>query len=375
VSAFTIIEGDVTVRSSGGIEMSTEDGTPVVSNARGFIGVGYDGTNTRFIKVDTGGRQLVVGAVAHGAAVTGSPVLVGGSDGVNAYRFLTDGSGRPVIDLGRWFGSAVPTVGQKPMASSIPVTIASDQGPVPVTIGPSNSLTGLIVGLLVLGGGTAGSLNVIRATPYNEQTTGAQRSIASSSASDASAGTGMRTVKITYYDSTCVGPFTETITLNGTTAVATVNTDICFIESMEAVTVGSGGANVGTITLFVNNLGGGGTIGTIGVGNVTAGIGDNRTFWAHHYIQTGKTASLATFVASATLAGLVANANFLLRIRNPTDADSPDIQRSEFIALANPVVRALGIPIKALGPARVTAYGIPASNNTKMYASFDFSEL
>jgi len=37
------------------------------------------------------------------------------------------------IDVGAWLGSAAPTVGQKAMASSLPVAIASDQSSLPVT--------------------------------------------------------------------------------------------------------------------------------------------------------------------------------------------------------------------------------------------------
>jgi hypothetical protein len=41
--------------------------------------------------------------------------------------------GRLDENVGAWLGSTVPTVGQKGMASSLPVVVASDQSPVPVS--------------------------------------------------------------------------------------------------------------------------------------------------------------------------------------------------------------------------------------------------
>src|SRR5512135_3111762 len=55
----------------------------------------------------------------------------------------------------------------------------------------------------------------IRATTYTPQGTNAQRSVNSTSASDASAGTGARTVTINYLDATNIALASETVTLNG----------------------------------------------------------------------------------------------------------------------------------------------------------------
>lgn len=187
MSAFTLIEGDVTLRS-GGIETAVGDGLPLPIGTRGYIGVGFDGTNTRYIRVDgigrtiivgpdaagaavtanpvvvggidiggfvrqiftdSSGRQRIVGAADHASPVAGYPVLVAGSDGTNAYRLLTDTAGRLQVgtlqlpaalvggrldtNLGSWLGSTAPTVGQKTMADSIPVVLASNQSPIQVT--------------------------------------------------------------------------------------------------------------------------------------------------------------------------------------------------------------------------------------------------
>jgi hypothetical protein len=140
---------------------------------------------------------------------------------------------------------------------------------------------------------TGSALAIIRETTYSEQSSGAQRSIVSSSASDAAAGTGARTVEITYLKADYSGYFTETLTLNGTTAVNTVATDICFIEKIKVLTYGSFGGNVGVISLKTTTAGGGSTIASIAAGA-------NATFYAHHYVPLGKTGYLLSAVMSAS---------------------------------------------------------------------------
>lgn len=54
---------------------------------------GSDGTNARDILTDTSGRQIAVGAAANGAAVVGNPVLIAGSDGTNARTIKTSSDG------------------------------------------------------------------------------------------------------------------------------------------------------------------------------------------------------------------------------------------------------------------------------------------
>jgi len=61
------------------------------------LGAGYDGTAVRKVLVDTGGRQIIVGAAAAGSAVAGNPVLAGGTDGTNARALLLDASGRQIV--------------------------------------------------------------------------------------------------------------------------------------------------------------------------------------------------------------------------------------------------------------------------------------
>lgn len=82
---------------------------------------------------------------------------------------------------------------------------------------------------------------------------GIQMAVRSSSASDASAGTGIRTVLIHYLDAN-YAMRSETVTLNGTTLVNTVATNILRVNDFHATSAGSGAQAVGDVTL--ENTGG-----------------------------------------------------------------------------------------------------------------------
>lgn len=271
---------------------------------------------------------------------------------------------------------AVKPASTAPVAAdkALVVVLSPNQQAIPVTTAPAAASTGIATGSVILGGGTANTLNVIRATTYNEPAANAQRSLSSASASDTAAGTGAQQVTITYFDATGAGPFTEVVTLNGVTAVATVASNICFIESIVVTRVGATGQNVGVITLFVNNAGGGGTIGTIGTGNLVTGAGDRRTLWAHHYVQSGKTVSLATYIVSAVSGGSGTNAKFFLTEKAVLVAGAPEVVISDLLLTIGTITRTLGIPIKSSGFKRVAAWGVPGVNNASLTASFDFSE-
>lgn len=211
----------------------------------------------------------------------------------------------------------------------------------------------------------AATLVPIRTTTYTEQLTNAQRSIVSSSALDTAAGTGAQTVRITYLDVLMAGPFTETIILNGITAVNTVGTNICFIEKIEVISSGTVNANAGTITLKAAVAGGGATIGSIN-------IGDNRTFWAHHYTPNGKTTNITVMTAGAK----AASGNVFIRSVNPILAASTEIQITETFRTtlgAPSFPRSYISPIQISGPARLIMYMLPDSGTaTTTYGSFDF---
>lgn len=163
-----------------------------------------------------------------------------------------------------------------PIATVLPRALSGD-GKLSTTNMAPNGIPGMAHGKV-----TTNAVAVVRNTAYVEQTTNAQRSVVSSSASDAAAGTGARTIRITYLDSNYKGFYTETLTLNGTTAVNTVNTNICFVEKIEVLSTGSFGANVGVVSIKTTTGGGGTTFFSIAVA-------DNVTFQCHHYVPAGKT--------------------------------------------------------------------------------------
>lgn len=212
---------------------------------------------------------------------------------------------------------------------------------------------------------------VVRRTAYTEQTSNAQRSIASASASDSSAGTGARTVKITYLTSTGTGPFTETVTLNGTTYVNTVATDICFIEEIKVMTVGSTGSNVGILTLKAATAGGGATIGTINATN-------NQTFWAHHYVPLGKESNITGVSVSHNGTTVGSGGVFVVKAFMFATPNASEVQVTDFIRLygqSSTFARTYTSPIKVTGPARLLVYVTPETSSSTVYrAAIDFFE-
>lgn len=141
---FVIIEGDVTLRSAG-VELATADGVAVVAGARGFIGVGYDGTNTRFIRVDSSGYQVMVGA-----GTAGTP-----AGGVVSVQGVSGGQALPIS------AASLPL----PSGAATEATLASIDGNIDVAISTRASEATLAtlltestfttrVPVLVAGGGT-----------------------------------------------------------------------------------------------------------------------------------------------------------------------------------------------------------------------------
>lgn len=209
----------------------------------------------------------------------------------------------------------------------------------------------------------------VRRTAYTEQTSNAQRSIASASANDTAAGTGARTVRITYLNSTGSGPYTETVTLNGTSYVNTVATNICFIEQIDVITAGSGGVNAGILTLKAATAGGGATIGTISAGN-------NQTFWAHHYVPTGKEANITGVSVSHNGTTVGSGGVFVIKALPIGVANAIENQVTDFVRLygqSSTFARVYTSPVKVAGPARLVLYVTPESASSFVYrGSIDY---
>ncbi len=347
-------------------------GSAVPSNAS-LIGGRNPSGNLSAIQVDANGYQMMVGNIAAGSADSGNPLKIGGIFNTtlptvtNGQRvdFQATAKGSQHVNL-RNGSDGTEMIGQKTMVASIPVVLPSDQtltvtsSPLPAT--GSKFSFGQVT--------TSATTQVpVNSTTYTEQTTNGQRSIASANANDTAAGTGARTVQITYYDQTGAGPFTENLTLNGTTGVNTVSTTICFIENIKVLTVGSTGSNVGIISLYTAINKGGSVFGTIAA---TA----NQTFWTHHYVPSGKTSFISGFSGGTSGTSSSQNGNFVLKATTPTIANSAEIQVSDNViatGAGNSVARVYNSPIQIVGPARVRALVTPGATSTyTTFASFDY---
>lgn len=209
----------------------------------------------------------------------------------------------------------------------------------------------------------------VQRTTYTEQTTNATRSIASASANDTAAGTGARTVQIEYLDASGTGPYTTTVTLNGTAYVNTSVSNIAYINHIRVLTVGSTGSNVGILTLKAATAGGGATIGTI---NAT----DNQTFWAHQYIPVGKTVNITGIAVSHNGTTVGSGGVFIVTAKPLLTANAAETQVTDFIRLygqASTFSRTYTSPIKVDGPVRLTTYVTPETSSSTVYrASIDY---
>jgi len=359
MSEFVVVEGELVPIDTAGNPLPIANGGTIGSTP-GLMVAGKEGTAARFLEMSTvsGAKALKVDVVQSVAVDVG---------------------------IDDWLGSTAPTVGQKTMADSLPVTLASNQPAILITgtitaLPPSSSaaLATIAVGTVGTSGSAPASTvttgTLVYKTDYVEPTSAAQRSIRSDNAADTSAGTGARTVRVTYYDNTTAGPFTETVTLAGTTWVNTVATNIRYVEKIEVLTTGTDGWNVGIITLRTGTGGGGTDIGTIAAN-------DNQTFWCHHYVPTGMTC----FVTSATVgnnATSATNGGFFFiksRILPPTATlVTKGVVASDIIRAygqTSTIQRVYDSSIRVTGPAQLVMHVVhEAASAVQHRASFDFYE-
>jgi hypothetical protein len=215
----------------------------------------------------------------------------------------------------------------------------------------------------------------VNGTTYNEPSVAAALSIKSASANDTAAGTGVRTVKVTYYtlasDGTILGPFTYTATLNGTTAVQIdAATAIRLIDKIEAITVGSGGVAAGAISIYPS---------TDGTGTAIAAIasGDLRTFLAHAYVPSGRRLSVCDLQVDSGEATTVQTRFTLKKLAYGVTGAAELPLTAALAAQGLAGTRSLG-PVPAplavvAGPARVALYVTPgAATGTTQRAEFGY---
>lgn len=201
---------------------------------------------------------------------------------------------------------------------------------------------------------TAVGIYPIRPATYTPQAAGAQRSVNSTNANDTAAGTGARTIRITYYTQTgtgtLAGPFYEIVTLNGTTGVNTVATDIRYISELEVLTAGTGGVNAGAIQIWTGTGATGTVWASIPIGNYDMGS-------AHFYVCSNCVFDIAD-VAFSTTAASANSPGFIVRYRALNDANAaerlliPDIRGHIY----TPQTHSFQAQARVYGPALVTVY-------------------
>jgi hypothetical protein len=124
-----------------------------------------------------------------------------------------------------------------------------------------------------------------------------------------------------------------------------------------------------------STTGGGGTVvGTIGVGNILTGVGDQRTLWAHHYVEVGVTASLSTLIVGAQSGGSGTSARFFVKSSEVLTANAVELLVGDVLLVQGAFSRLFSFYVRVTGFVRLTAYAIPAGNNTVLSAAFDYSE-
>jgi hypothetical protein len=188
--------------------------------------------------------------------------------------------------------------------------------------------------------------------------------VSSTDAADASpSGTGARTVRITGLNGS-FNEVSETIVLNGQTAVNTVNSYL-YVNGLTVTSVGSGGANAGNIN--------------VGTGTVTAGepavlydmiaIGYNNRTTGHYCVPAGYTAFLVHGLFTAGQASGSTSITGKLLVHSP---DDNIVRVGAITTLNNGVVQYMfnyptAIPEKSC----VGATAIGSANNNSVSSMFN----
>lgn len=132
---------------------------------------------------------------------------------------------------------------------------------------------------------------------YSFPSSASQMTVSSADADDTSAGTGLRTLLLTYLDASYIEQ-TEVITMNGQTAVNTVATDILRIQSMVGLTAGSSGSNEGLVYIGTGTVTTGKPANVFGIISMNGTGGDNFSMHGFYTIPDGKTGFLLSVLQS-----------------------------------------------------------------------------
>jgi hypothetical protein len=203
---------------------------------------------------------------------------------------------------------------------------------------------------------------------WTAPTTARIHAIVSTSGNDTSAGTGAKTLKVYGLTSWSTTEVSETIIMNGTTPVNTVNSYV-IIYRMKVVTKGSAGPNVGTITA---------TAATDGTVTAQINIGSGQTQMAIFGIPSTQKAYMTRYFASVHESASPVQATFvdIDILFNP----EPDVELTGFLTKHTSGVNSFGTsaspvpfePYKIFeGPGILKIQATATSSDIDFSASFD----
>ena len=158
-----------------------------------------------------------------------------------------------------------------------------------------------------------------------------QLEVVSSSTSDAAAGTGARTVLIQGLDANWL-PISETVTLNGTTPVTTVNSYLR-VNLFTTTTSGSGGQNAGDLTLRVVSAGSTQSIARAGFGfgrQAVYTVADNTSLFCGSFNFTVLTPNNTIFSAVFGIQQVSGTGNKRIPIEFQVTSNVPYLHLTQF---------------------------------------------
>lgn len=195
-----------------------------------------------------------------------------------------------------------------------------------------------------------------------EPTTPGGARVVSSSASDTTGGSGAQKVKCTYLDSNWTVK-NENVTMNGTTPVSLVATDILHIDAFHVIQVGSGGVAAGNID-WQNPAG------TVTFARIPAGL--NMWLIARLHVPAGMTYHIMQWKVGAFNGGV----KFLLRAEEDHTAEGGGPNIIHVVDLTTVTNGAVDIPLRIpiiveeKNHAKIS--GMARGPNTDAYGAFDF---
>jgi len=198
-------------------------------------------------------------------------------------------------------------------------------------------------------------------------TTARTHDIVSASTSDdgSPAGVGARTVTVEGLTSWTAAEVSETVTMNGTTNVATSNAYVT-INHMHVVTKGATNVNVGAITATAQ------TDGTV-TAQINVGVG--ATEMAIYGIPSTQTLYLVSLDGAQLKAGGSGVVDVALLVNSESDAELTNFVHEHNLGLQGAGTSSISynfeIPLIIPGPAIVKLHAHSGTNNVDLIAGFD----